>query len=61
MTTADRVSILFVDDEERILRSLSLQFRRQYQVITESNPARVMARLEIEPVDIIVSDQRMPK
>ncbi|MEH6686307.1 MAG: response regulator [Halopseudomonas sabulinigri] len=61
MTTADRVSILFVDDEERILRSLSLQFRRQYQVITESNPARVMARLEIEPVDIIVSDQRMPQ
>ncbi|MEH6799360.1 MAG: response regulator [Halopseudomonas sabulinigri] len=58
---ADRVSILFVDDEERILRSLSLQFRRQYQVITESNPARVMARLEIEPVDIIVSDQRMPQ
>ncbi|MEH6563953.1 MAG: response regulator [Halopseudomonas sp.] len=61
MTSSDPVRILFVDDEERILRSLSLQFRRQYQVITESNPARVMERLKTEPVDIVVSDQRMPQ
>lgn len=61
MTSANPVRILFVDDEERILRTLSLQFRRQYQVITESNPERVMARLQAEPVDIIVSDQRMPR
>lgn len=61
MSPAHSVRILFVDDEERILRSLSMQFRRQYQVITESNPERVMARLQDEPVDIIVSDQRMPQ
>ncbi|GAA6131234.1 response regulator [Halopseudomonas sabulinigri] len=61
MTPSDPVRILFVDDEERILRSLSLQFRRQYQVITESDPSKVMARLQAEPVDIIVSDQRMPQ
>lgn len=61
MNPSDPVRILFVDDEERILRSLSLQFRRQYQVFTESNPARVMERLQAEPVDIVVSDQRMPQ
>ncbi|WP_022961682.1 response regulator [Halopseudomonas pelagia] len=60
MSSANPVRILFVDDEERILRTLSLQFRRQYQVFTEANPERVMARLVAEPVDIIVSDQRMP-
>lgn len=58
MTTP--VRILFVDDEERILRSLALQFRRQYEVITESDPLRALERLKQESVQIIVSDQRMP-
>jgi DNA-binding NtrC family response regulator len=59
MTTP--VRILFVDDEERILRSLALQFRRQYEVITESDPLRALERLKQESVQIIVSDQRMPR
>lgn len=53
--------ILFVDDEERILRSLAMQFRRQYEVLTESDPLRALERLRSEPVQIIVSDQRMPQ
>lgn len=55
------IRILFVDDEERILRSLALQFRRQYQVLTESDPLRALQRLREEPVHILVSDQRMPQ
>ncbi|MCY1277306.1 Regulator of RpoS [compost metagenome] len=55
------VRILFVDDEERILRSLALQFRRQYQVLVESDPRKALERLRSEPVDILVSDQRMPQ
>nr|WP_298167476.1 response regulator [uncultured Pseudomonas sp.] len=55
------IRILFVDDEERILRSLSMQFRRQYQVLTESDPRRALERLKNELVHIIVSDQRMPQ
>jgi response regulator RpfG family c-di-GMP phosphodiesterase len=57
----DAIRILFVDDEERILRSLAMQFRRQYQVLTESDPRRALERLKSEPVHIIVSDQRMPQ
>ena len=53
--------ILFVDDEERILRSLAMQFRRDYQVLTESDPRRALERLKSEAVDIIVSDQSMPQ
>ncbi len=59
MTAAIR--ILFVDDEERILRSLAMQFRRQYEVLTESDPLRALERLKSETVHIIVSDQRMPQ
>ncbi|CDF85032.1 putative two-component response regulator [Pseudomonas knackmussii B13] len=53
--------ILFVDDEERILRSLAMQFRRHYEVLTESDPRRALERLRSESVQIIVSDQRMPQ
>lgn len=55
------IRILFVDDEERILRSLALQFRREYEVLTESDPRRALERLKNERVQIIVSDQRMPQ
>ncbi len=55
------IRILFVDDEERILRSLAMQFRRQYQVLTESDPLRALQLLREEPVHILVSDQRMPQ
>ncbi|THG83496.1 response regulator [Pseudomonas sp. A-1] len=55
------IRILFVDDEERILRSLAMQFRRQYEVLTESDPQRALERLKSEAVQIIVSDQRMPQ
>ncbi|WP_172145849.1 MULTISPECIES: response regulator [Pseudomonas] len=59
--TAAPIRILFVDDEERILRSLALQFRRQYEVLTESDPHRALQRLKSEAVHILVSDQRMPQ
>lgn len=55
------IRVMFVDDEERILRSLALQFRRDYEVLTESDPLRALERLAREPVHIVVSDQRMPQ
>ena len=55
------VRILFVDDEERILRSLAMQFRRHYEVFTESDPRRALERLKTERIQVLVSDQRMPQ
>ncbi|HBZ93489.1 MAG TPA: two-component system response regulator [Pseudomonas sp.] len=55
------VRIMFVDDEERILRSLALQFRRHYEVLTESDPLRALQRLREEQIHVLVSDQRMPQ
>lgn len=55
------IRVMFVDDEERILRTLALQFRRDYEVLVESDPCRALERLRSEPVQILVSDQRMPQ
>jgi DNA-binding NtrC family response regulator len=56
-----RYHLLFVDDEERVLRSLKSLFRRDYRVSLASSGAQALEILEQSPVDVIVSDQRMPK
>ncbi len=54
-------TLLLVDDEERILRSLRMLFFTEYnvRVTTEANEA--IRILREEKVHVIVSDQRMPK
>lgn len=54
-------TILFVDDEERILRSLKLLFMREYQVRTASSGQEALEILRRETVHALVSDQRMPQ
>jgi len=55
-----KVTLLFVDDEERILRSLKMLFKSQYNVLvtTDGNQAIEMAKKET--IHVVVSDQRMP-
>lgn len=54
-------TLLLVDDEESILSSLKRVFRRDgYQIFTATSGARGLALLAEQPVDVIVSDQRMP-
>ncbi len=53
--------ILIVDDEAAVLRSLErLISRAGYQVITASSGAQALALLADNPVQIILSDFRMP-
>jgi len=54
--------VLFVDDEPSILSALRRLFRPNgYRVLlAESGPA-ALAMLELEPVDLVVSDMRMPE
>jgi DNA-binding NtrC family response regulator len=55
-------TILLVDDEERILRTLKLTFRREpFEVIATTSPMEALKMLEKQPVDVIISDQRMPE
>ena len=56
----DQPRILFIDDEERILRSMKALFRRNYDVITTTDPTEALDILSNQDIDVIVSDQRMP-
>ncbi|MGH8528611.1 MAG: response regulator [Nevskiales bacterium] len=55
-----RSRVLFVDDEERILTTMRVMFRRQYEVHLANSGAMAMDLLRRHDVDVIVSDQRMP-
>ena len=54
-------TLLLVDDEEAILSSLRRLFRRDgYHLLTATSGAQGLALLAQQPVDVILSDQRMP-
>jgi len=55
-------TLLLVDDEENILRSLRRLFRREgYQILTALSGAEGLELLAQQSVGVIVSDQRMPE
>jgi DNA-binding NtrC family response regulator len=56
----DKATILFVDDEERILRSLKMLFKGEYDVVTTTNGETALEYVKRHPVHVVVSDQRMP-
>lgn len=55
-------SLLFVDDEPNILSSLRRLFRPHgYQVAVAASGAEGLAHLSGHPVDLVISDMRMPE
>ncbi|MBD8629388.1 response regulator [Oxalobacteraceae sp. CFBP 8753] len=55
-------TILCVDDEPHILASLRRLFRaRGYTVLTEESARAGLAVLAAQPVDLVISDMRMPE
>jgi response regulator RpfG family c-di-GMP phosphodiesterase len=60
--TSDSPVVLFVDDEPSILSSLRRLFRPLgYRVLLAESGKAGIAFLETEPVDLVVSDMRMPE
>ncbi len=57
----NRPTIIFIDDEERIVRSLAVMFKGQYNVVATTNPREVLDVIKRERVHLVVSDQRMPE
>lgn len=58
---APRGRILVVDDERSMRELLSIVLRReQYEVLLAENGAAAIALLEREPVDLLISDIKMP-
>ncbi len=55
-------TLLLLDDETNVLRSLVRLFRRErYKVLTASSVSEAFDLLASNPVQVIVSDQRMPE
>jgi response regulator RpfG family c-di-GMP phosphodiesterase len=59
--SADKITILYVDDEENNLFSFKATFRIKYQVFTAISGDEALKILETKPVEIIITDQRMPE
>jgi len=55
-----RGTVLFVDDERRVLTSMRAMFRRDYEVLLANSGQEAIDLLREHNVDVIVSDQRMP-
>jgi response regulator RpfG family c-di-GMP phosphodiesterase len=53
-------TLLFVDDEERILRSLRMLFAANYRVLVTTSGLEALEILKREKVHALISDQRMP-
>jgi len=53
-------TLLFVDDEERILRSLRMLFAANYRVLVTTDGREALEILKREKVHALISDQRMP-
>ncbi len=56
----NKPTLLLIDDEERILRSLRMLFFTGYNVHMTTDPHEAIRILRDEKVHVIVSDQRMP-
>ena len=59
-TTNPKPTLLFVDDEERIVNLLRTMFRSEYQVLTATSGKEALEILAKHRVEVLVSDQRMP-
>jgi response regulator RpfG family c-di-GMP phosphodiesterase len=54
-------TLLIVDDEDRILSSLRRSLRREgYRIVTSESVHHALEILDAEPVDMILSDHKMP-
>ena len=55
------LSLLLLDDEKDILSSLTRLLRKEYDIVTFTNGNEALEYLADNPIDIIMSDMRMPE
>jgi len=60
-STSDEKTLLLVDDEPNVLSSLTRLLRREgYSILTATSPTEAFELLAKQPVQVVISDQRMP-
>jgi len=57
----EKITVLYVDDEENNLFSFKATFRIKYQVLTAISGDEALKILAANQVHIIITDQRMPE
>ncbi|MDB4926707.1 response regulator [Mucilaginibacter sp.] len=55
-----KITVLYVDDEENNLFSFKATFRIKYNILTAISGDAALKLMEEKPVEIIITDQRMP-
>ena len=60
MSTATRPVILIIDDERNTREGLARALRGSYSVLLAEDAARGLAILDSQPVDLVLTDLRMP-
>lgn len=61
MSTQERLKVLVVDDEERIVRTISRLLKPHYEVYQAQSGQMALEVVRSETIHVIVSDQRMPE
>ncbi len=53
--------LLYIDDEEHNLLTFEVALRKRFKVFTLSDPMLALGLIEQENINLVISDQRMPK
>ncbi|NAX44127.1 response regulator, partial [Vibrio sp. V25_P4S6T154] len=59
--SGDRLSLLLLDDESEILKSLTRVLRTDYDIVSFNSGKEALEYLDQHEVSIIISDMRMPE
>ncbi len=59
--TLPKPTLLFVDDEQRVLNSMRIMFRRDFDLFLTSHGDEALRIIQDEDIDVIVADHRMPQ
>jgi len=54
------IHVLYLDDEAHNLTAFRAAFRRDFQVHVTTVPSEAVRMLEEHPIDVVISDQKMP-
>ena len=61
MVEGKRATLLIVDDEVDVLDVLRETFADKYEVLTSSSPWAALEIMRTQPIDLMITDQRMPQ
>jgi len=56
----DKITILYLDDEEHNLTSFKAAYRRDYQIFTTTSANEAVQILSENTIHVVISDQKMP-